>query len=369
MASHTLLVPGTQASELRDQDDEIVYNPVRIGLGIDRDNLGGRLPPKWARLLSMEHRPGLWAPTRTSLEPGTELRATRVVRTPYDRLWKDVEPWPYDWRTDMRYNALALLRFLEENRPPVGERWNLVGHSQGGLVIVLASKLTRRIDDFARLVGRVVLVGAPLAGTLRALEALLPGRKDLGTKQIDATREMARTWPAIHQMLPSWDSVVGVDGAALPDARQFTEIGGYPAPWDAGMREDLLARARETQEMLQGPLAGMGPGVAKLVVMGDAQDTPVTVEWTADGGFACAQPRRDRDAPVPCRELDFGHESGDSLVPTERTKAWGGERFAKRCWVPPGDIRRHAMLCDDELVVKAIRKFLKRPAPTPPAQS
>ena len=128
--------------------------------------MGGRPASEWEALLSVEHRTGEWTPTKTSLDPATELRAVSVVRTPYDRLWDRVEPWPYDWRVDMRYNALQLLRHLENERPQ-GGRWNLIGYSQGGLVIVLASQLTTQIDDFSRLVTRVVLVGAPLAGTMR----------------------------------------------------------------------------------------------------------------------------------------------------------------------------------------------------------
>ena len=158
MPDRTLLVPGTQASSLADQNGTVVYNAVRVGTGLQKDDLGGRPVSEWQRLLSVEHAPGSWEPTRTSLDPGTELRAVSVVRTPYDRLWSHVEPWPYDWRMDMRWNARQLLQYLAANKPPDG-RWNLIGHSQGGLVIVLASQVTTDVEEFSRLVARVVLVG------------------------------------------------------------------------------------------------------------------------------------------------------------------------------------------------------------------
>ena len=369
MADPTLLVPGTQATELVDEAGVVVYNAVRVSLGIDRDNLGGRLPPAWEKTLSMEHVPGVWRPVKTSLQPGTTLHPGRVVRTPYERLHNKVKirDWPYDWRADLRWNANKLLHFLEENRPPEGRRWNLVGHSQGGLLIVLAAKLARRVDDFARLVARVVLVGAPLAGTMRALEALMPGRQDLGTKNIDRTRAMTRTWPAIYQMLPAWNGAVNGSGDPLPGDRQFDQVGGYPAPWDADVSADNLERARETQSLFEGPMSGFGTGVATIAIMGRAQDTPLTLEWTPADGFKCKKPRQDQGAPVPCKEFEFSTEKGDSLVPAQETLDWGGTRFKGRSSILEGNPRAHAMLCDDETVVKGIRQFLSMDAPSPPA--
>ena len=65
MPDRTLLVPGTQATSLADQHGTIVYNAVRVSVGLHKDDLGGRAPSEWEALLSMEHRPGLWPPTRT----------------------------------------------------------------------------------------------------------------------------------------------------------------------------------------------------------------------------------------------------------------------------------------------------------------
>lgn len=370
MPTPTLLVPGTQATELVDHDDVTVFNAVRVGLKMDRSNLGGRLPSGWEQLLSMEHQPGNWRAVRSSLEDGTTLAPGRVVRVPYERLHTqlDVEDWAYDWRADLRFNALRLLRFLEANRPPHGERWNLVGHSQGGLLIVLASKLAARVDDFARLVGRVALVGTPLAGTMSAFEALLPGRTDFGTRYIDAARGMARTWPSLYQMLPSWRACVRTtDGSPLGHNRQFTQVDGYPPPWDIGIQPDLLARARETQALLQGPFSYFGPWVDVLCIMTRAQDTPVVLGWSGTGGFEIDKPRLDRDAPVPCKVARFRHERGDTLVPCDRTLAWGGDPFAERCVIVEGHPREHALLCDDEDIVALVEAHFERAALPPPA--
>jgi pimeloyl-ACP methyl ester carboxylesterase len=348
MASATLLIPGTQATCLQDANGVIVYNAVRVSLGLQRDDLGGRPPAEWTSLLSVEHAPDQWAPVRTSLAPNTRLSAGAVVDTPYARMKTFVQDFAYDWRGDLRFNAKRLLQFLTDNRPPGGGRWNLIGHSQGGLIIVLASKLAVRADDFARLVARVVLVGAPLAGTMRAAEALLTGRDDLGPGMKEAARDMARTWPALYQMLPSWKAVLGTDGNPLPANQQLTEIGGWPS--QVGIQPDLLLRARQTQTLLTGPFSYFGPGIATLVILGDQQDTPVTLVRSGD----VFPPNTTRN------------ETGDTLVPCQRTLDWGGTHYSDTALLLDGDVKTHAMLCTDEDVLSAIREFLNAPAPPSP---
>jgi pimeloyl-ACP methyl ester carboxylesterase len=350
MADRTLLVPGTQASSLADQNGEIVYNAVRMSVGLQKDDLGGRPPAEWQALLSVQHTPGMWEPTLTSLEPGTEITAVSVVRTPYDRLWQQIEPWPYDWRLDMRWNAQQLLAYLEANKPADG-RWNLIGHSQGGMVIVLASQLTNDINHFSRLVARVVLVGSPLAGTMKATDALLWGSDGLGKNQIDAARGMSRTWPSLYQMLPSWRAVVTQSGNQYPDDQQFTSIGGWPGTWGVGIQEDLLQRAREAQMLLHGPFSRFGPGVIALAFQGQKQMTPVTVVRRGD------QYPKDRK---------MKNEKGDTLVPSQKTLEWGGGPFANQVALLIGNPRRHAELCDDEDVVDMTLDFLDEPAPPAP---
>lgn len=45
MPNRTLLVPGTQASSLADQNGTVVYNVVPVSADLQRDELAGRLGP------------------------------------------------------------------------------------------------------------------------------------------------------------------------------------------------------------------------------------------------------------------------------------------------------------------------------------
>ena len=362
MADRNLLVPGTQATTLRDQNGTTVYNAVRVSLGLQGDDLGGRPRDEWQALLSVEHEHGRLEPTLTSLLPDTEIRPGPVAMTPYDRLPGPLDTFPYDWRLDIRFNAQRLVEHLRENKPADG-RWNLIGHSQGGIVIVLASHCTTHLEEFSRLVARVVLVGCPIAGTQRALEALAVGRGDFGEDAFlcDAARGMAQTWPALYQMLPAWDSVVDPAGNPLPESRQLTRIGGYPGVWKGGMSRDLLERARATHELMERPLVRFGPGVATLAVQGQKQDTPTWL--TRDGPRLATTDNR----PGSRFELDFGTTAGDTLVPSDETVKWAGPRYDKRTMRIAGPVKEHAFLCDGKFVTRRIAEFLEDPAPAPPA--
>ena len=353
MADRTLLVPGTQATSLADQNGTLVYNAVRVSLGLQRDQMGGRPPDEWQRLLSLRHRPGGWKPTRTSLEPGTDVTPHSVVGTPYDRMLSFAEPWPYDWRMDIRHNARLLLEHLRVNKPASG-RFNLVGHSQGGLVVVMASKLAVDMTEFSRLVARVVLVGSPLAGTMRAAEALLWGSPGLGKEHVVAARGMALTWPALYQMLPVWKAVVRPGGAPASDAHQLLESAGWPGAFAKGLRSDLLGRARASAALMSDPFARIGPGTLAMAVLGKRQLTPVEV--TRDGDALPGEPAYAR------------REQGDDLVPYRSTLACGGSAYAARVVALTGSPEAHAFLCNDPEVLDLTRRFLREEAPAPPAE-
>jgi len=353
MADRTLIVPGTQATTLRDQHGTTVYNAVRVSLGIGGDEIAGRSPEAWAELLGTEHTPGTWAPTRTSLDSTVTISPGPAVGTPYDRIPKPNSFFPYDWRLDSRYNAQRLIDRLRADQPTSG-RWNLIGHSQGGLIIVLASMLTADLEEFGRMVARVVLVGCPLAGTQRALEAITVGRTDFGGDlvRVLAARGMAQTWPALYQMLPAWDSVVDSNGDPVPSDQQFTSPKGYPGVWAKGIDSGLLQRARETHELLEGPFSRFGPEVNTLVIQGEKHPTPTRIVRSGATLATTADIVGDRFA------LDFEQTKGDTLVPSEVTLEWGGKGVRDRTLRIAGPVKEHAHLCDGKFVVKKIARFL-----------
>jgi hypothetical protein len=84
----------------------------------------------------------------------------------------------------------------------------------GGLVIKWCA--TQIVSP--RKIARIITIATPFKGSLKAVEALLPGARNLfGTEHKKSMRHAARTMPGLYQLLPSWtDAVVdSVSGQPL----------------------------------------------------------------------------------------------------------------------------------------------------------
>ncbi|MBC7788803.1 MAG: hypothetical protein H7Z74_02555, partial [Anaerolineae bacterium] len=220
-----------------------------------------------------------------------------------------------------------------------------------GLLIILASKIADK-GEFARFVKRVVLVGAPLAGTLRAVEALTFGHESLGDSHRPSALRMARTWPAIYQMLPAWPCVVDERNVVLPDDEQLFHLSGWSTATTPGtVDEGFLVRMLETQEMLVHPLDNFGPGIAVRTIMAVNQTTGlalVKASAAAGSGFLRIATKK---------------KSGDGLVHYEETLRWGDKPLSYTITPYGGGVEPHATLCADETISEHIKAFLSLPVP------
>lgn len=344
MPNANLLVPGTGGVTLRDSLGQDIGYPVRMRLGVALGQLLGMSPERLAELLSMEHRPGQWAPVKTTLVPGLSLLPNQVIAAAYNQVPRSFNHFLYDWRSDMRYSAEQLLLYLQQRRPS-GGRWNLVGHSQGGLLIVLASKLLPEPEHFAELVASVTLVAAPLAGTVNAAAGLLNGDQ-MGTAASPVFREILRTWPALYQMLPSWPAVVEGGAVAPPDLQLTSPRGWVPHP---GISTDFLERALKVQALLRDPFAWMRGDVRVTVLM--ARNRPT----------ALFLPRVNGALPSPLGPLAPQDATpGDTLVPVDETLRWGGPALTPFVQLFDGNTNEHAFLLDDPVVGRRIRTLIRR---------
>jgi pimeloyl-ACP methyl ester carboxylesterase len=144
----------------------------------------------------------------------------------------------YDWRRDNVEAAEGLARAIERIRVRRGDpglRFDLIAHSMGGLVSlyylmyggadVLSSPPPRVPWTGAPSVGRLVLLGTPVQGTLAAFRVLNTGFSR------SMTPEVMFTMPSVYQLLPSEgeDHLIDPDGHRLPvdlyDAREWVRHG------------------------------------------------------------------------------------------------------------------------------------------------
>jgi len=128
----------------------------------------------------------------------------------------------YDWRKDNRLAAAELGRFVERvlhiagvhersKTPPARRpgKVTLIGHSMGGIVIKWY--VTKVLGQAAagKKIDKIITIATPYRGSLKAVEALLPGARNLfGAENRKSMRHASRTMPGVYQLLPSWPEAV-----------------------------------------------------------------------------------------------------------------------------------------------------------------
>jgi hypothetical protein len=354
--SRDLLVPGTGGTKLLLDGDDIGW-PGELtvagwlakisALSTGFEALGAKYgaPDNIRKVLSMEHPDDatVTAPTKTTLYPGASMTPGPLLRLVYNQ-FDGFEPFLYDWRLDIRYNADLLLQKLTGAS---GDPWRIICHSQGGLVVVAAAhKLADQNggDDraFAKLVSHVAFIAVPFHGTVNAADALING-ETLAAPVAGAFKQLARTWPALHQMLPTWPGCVRIPNPAGGEIDQATNL-LYDAPW-AGQQilPSMLERARQARQLLRAPMAYMN-GVKKRIFQARAYDTPDHV-LASNGALQVA-----------------GKVAGDTLVPDDLTRQMGGDVQSQLTLSigHDGNTMVHSALAVDPTFASGVKDFLNQ---------
>ena len=347
MPNSKLLVPGTAGITFVDNTGADVGYPIKMRLGTATDGLLGKSPAELMELLSMAHLAGQIAPHRTSLKPGTSLRPGHALKVAYNQIPSSFNHFLSDWRADMRHSARQLLDFLRERKPTNG-RWNIVGHSQGALLTVLASKMAAENGDpldpasrerFSQLVTSVTMVGAPLAGTVNAARALIVG-DGAGEAAAPVFKRILRTWPSLYQMAPAWPAVVDDQGDDAPVEHQLEHVTGWP---HMDVPEDMVERARIARLLLRDPLSHLCGDLQVALLFARNRNTGQKLERR--NGHLNGDP--------------VVRQKGDSLVPFDQTIAWIGSHIEPFVTVFNPPVNEHAFLLDDPAVVKRVKKLLR----------
>ncbi|MCH7527647.1 MAG: alpha/beta fold hydrolase [Planctomycetes bacterium] len=203
-----VFVPGITATTLEDYyplDPEKVWTAVlrkdyeRISLHPDDLRYEGREPAR------VQSGAVFTLPYQDFVEAlRHELRPSNAAPTP-------VFAFSYDWRQDCRQSAEQLASFVDEvmARTKLLPHYkrdvpniDLVGHSMGGLIV---ADYLSRFGSTGK-VRRVVTIGTPFQGAVDAVSKLVTGMGRLADHvPRDREREAARTFPAIYQLLPTFD--------------------------------------------------------------------------------------------------------------------------------------------------------------------
>jgi hypothetical protein len=347
-----LLVPGTSGNKLLLDGADLGWpsalaaqgwlaGKTGFALGLDGLPLSAKAI---AEVMSMEFANAASAvPTKTTLKAGSAIAPGDVLELVYNQ-FLDFDRFVYDFRDDVRHSGQRLLDHLVEQQP-AGDKWRIACHSQGGLVVTAASKLYARQngdDDraFARLVSHVAFIAVPFYGTVNAAAALIQG-EELSAGFAPSFRQIARTWPSLHQMLPVWPGCVRLQTGTTVTNAPFDAMD--PRAWPgADIDPAMLARARDTRaQFLDSPLSRMN-GVKKTALMSRAWQTANHLV-VRDGAVTVPDPS----------------EPGDTLVPADTTydTAAAVEQDAMHQFGTPGRTLKHFALSVDLFAAPAVVQF------------
>lgn len=242
----------------------------------------------------------------------------------------------YDWRRDLTESARRLGEKLDELAERAGDpdaRFNVIGHSMGGLV----ARYYLRYGGMdvkegasvtwagARRIKTLVLAAVPNGGSIAALEAIFYGNR-VGLSTTTLAASVIGRMPSIYQLLPPRGAPAMLDTRARPidlhlhDASVWRELGwgvfgaagprsleGLPAERHIAFVEAALERARLFHAALaQRPAA---PCPARVIAIGgDCLPTLARAVMPDRPGH------RPRFAPQTPAEAEAMFEAGDGRV-------------------------------------------------------
>jgi len=130
--------------------------------------------------------------------------------------------FPYDWRYSIVQSAQALVQYvrrLKLKAMPSVKGWDglfdFAVHSMGGLVLRAFLDVWQKSGAGTPLpVGQICFIATPHLGALDAAVALISGETPLfgGRKEL---RKLARTFPAVYELLPVFKNAIVRGGAPL----------------------------------------------------------------------------------------------------------------------------------------------------------
>jgi pimeloyl-ACP methyl ester carboxylesterase len=225
----------------------------------------------------------------------------------------------YDWRRDLSESACRLhetLEALAEARGDPDARFDVVGHSMGGLVAryylryggVELDEARQVTWAGARRIRNLILVAVPNAGGIHALEALLYGSR-VGLSYTTLAPSVVAGMPSVYQLLPPPGVSALLDPGGEPMDVDLFDAGVWErfgwGPFAPGLRRTemeerehstyvdfvtaALARGRALHEALARPapapcptrvvlLAGDGLPTLARAIMTDDHGPPVRFE-------------------------------------------------------------------------------------------
>jgi pimeloyl-ACP methyl ester carboxylesterase len=356
-----LFAHGFTGSTLIDGDGKLIYLSGAQAVGLETPPLG--LPPQWLGDPADVSDVGSFRQATDATTVGgllEDVRFAGCVRVAVYKRWmswasrcmgRPYHAFVYDWRRDPVENAHKLAAAVEAvSRAHGGARVQLVGHSNGGVLSLIAMNLNASLP-----VHSVIYAGTPFKGGYGLLESFRDG---IGvglsnTQSIDARAALTISGNYVFAALaPEDDDDAGLYDASTNQRVRFNM--SDPATYLANGWTVLRTASDPHYAALAGALARAA--LARRYMVVDPNRTyPPAVALVSD---EFSGPSGDYWIDMASKVVDFAHprstESGDGTVRLSSALPphayLGVERVAKGI--------QHSYLLDDlAAVLAAMRRF------------
>jgi hypothetical protein len=202
---------------------------------------------------------------------------------------QDLFVFPYDWRLSNQDNAERLALYIESLK---FEKIDIVAHSMGGLI----SAIYLQSPSAQTRVNKIIFLGTPFLGSMNALGTLSNGYggfQNAIAGGLDVIRRTALSFPALIELLPSYDACCRIGTAAQYEGvdpmsiKTWQENHWLPKEYLSGPRleafERNLERSRVVHEIVKKPIS---PNVQSIRIASDVFSTDIYL-WAskADPGW------------------------------------------------------------------------------------
>lgn len=270
----------------------------------------------------------------------------------------------YDWRMSCVENGKRLKAFVDNLAAKLGETsFNFLTHSMGGIVFACFLKALR--GDYA-CIEKAILTVCPFKGAVNTLVGLIKGEGGIKFpffNSNDEFRKIARTFPAVYELCPTYKAAVTFDPQHPLAGQQFDVTD--PKQWQLNVSTTPMFQKR-----LEGLKAFLGgnPGPVNLarlnreirgrllIVVGRGEKTKTSViikkedpNHRVKNFFDFDQDEKDGDGTVPF--ISAAHYKNTVLTLSVKSK-----------WY---DKATHGFFLNDGRVQSIIRRFFANDTANP----
>ena len=349
-----VVIPGITGSALERRQPDGAY---RATWGYKRFLTGLGVPPRLSRLVDrltddLMLDPRAFDDPERGFDDGT--REAGLMQTQgvvpgfwtiqgYDRLLRDlrtglnvsadeVRSFGYDWRQSNRVSAHKLKAAIEpviEDRRKThrGASIHFICHSMGGLV----ASYYAEVLDTREFTKRVITIGTPYRGAVKALAALANGEGTMAGRPVEIG-DLVRSWPSVAELLPTYPCF----GDAENDVVRLTpdlEIGR--------MRTEVLNHGLGFHQEIVDAVKARPRPLLYRAIFGYHQETPVWASVTGEGDGQMVETHQSSD-PL---------HQGDGTVP--RKASWPPEWGTGTLGVSPS-VEKHSGLQQSDEVIRQL---------------